>query len=71
MINELVTFIGAQGHRYAEIAFLASCVVAPMWIVDMVDEIAGTRFTLFFQTEEDAEEAAVKYAFDGIIKEIK
>jgi hypothetical protein len=71
MINELVTFIGAQGHRYAEIAFLASCVVAPMWIVDMVDEIAGTRFTLFFQTEEDAEEAAVKYAFDGVIKEIK
>jgi hypothetical protein len=71
MINELVTFFGAQGHRYAEIGFLASCVVVPMWIVDMVDDIAGTRFTMFFQTEEEAEEAAMKYAFDGVLKEIK
>ena len=71
MINELVTFFGAQGHRYAEIAFLASCVVTPMWIVDMVDDITNTRFTVFFQTEEEAEEAASQYAFEGIVKEIK
>jgi hypothetical protein len=71
MIQEIVTFVGAQGHRYAEIAFLASCVVAPMWIVDMVDDITGSRFTMFFQTEEEAEEAATQYAFEGIIKELK
>ena len=65
MIQELVTFIGAQGHRYAEIAFFASCVVVPMYIVDMVDDIAGSRLTKFFETEEAAEEAAKLFAFEG------
>jgi hypothetical protein len=71
MIQDIVTFFGAQGQRYAEIAFFASCVVTPLWIVDMVDDIAGTKFTMFFQTEEDAENAAMKYAFDGVVEEIK
>lgn len=65
MIQEMVTFFGAQGHRYAEIAFFASCVVVPMYIVDMVDDITGSRFTRFFETEEAAENAAKLFAFEG------
>ena len=65
MIQEIVTFIGAQGHRYAEIAFFASCVVVPMYIVDMVDDVTGNRLTKFFETEEAAEEAAKQFAFEG------
>ena len=68
MINELVTFFGAQGHRYAEIAFFASCVVTPMGIVDMVDDVTGNRLTKFFNSEEEAEDAAKLFAFEGIIK---
>jgi len=70
MIQELVTFFGAQGHRHAELLFLATCVVTPMFIVDFFNE-DKCFLTQFFQTEEEAEEAAKKYAFDGIIKDIK
>jgi len=70
MINELVTFFGAQGHRHAELLFLASCVVTPMYIVDF---FSGEKclLTKFFNTEEEAEEAAMKYAFDGLLEDVK
>ena len=71
MIQDIVTFMGAQGHRIAEIGFLASCVVTPMWIVDMIDDITGTRITKFFDTEQEAEDAAKLFAFDGILMDIK
>ena len=68
MINEIVTFFGAQGHRQAEILFLASCVTTPLWIVDFISE--ETCFlTKFFTSEEEAQLAATNYAFDGKIVE--
>ena len=64
MIQDIVTFFGAQGHRMAEIGFLASCVVTPFWVVDFIqDEV--TVLTKFFTTEEEAEEAAKDFAFEG------
>jgi hypothetical protein len=66
MIQEIVTFFGAQGHRMAEIGFLATCVVTPFWVVDFIQDEA-TILTRFFTTEEEAEEAAKNFAFDGII----
>ena len=70
MINELVTFFGAQGHRHAELLFLASCVVTPMYIVDFFSG-ENCLLTKFFNTEEEAEEAAMKYAFDGLLEDVK
>lgn len=67
MINEIVTFIGAQGNRIAEIGFLATCVVTPFYVVDMIDKLTGSQLTRFFDSEEAAEEAAKKFAFDGEI----
>lgn len=61
MINEIVSFFGAQGHRHAEIMFVASCVMSP-YIVDFFKE-SDLFKTEFFATEEEAEEAAKKYAF--------
>jgi hypothetical protein len=61
MIQELVSFFGAQGHRHAEILFVASCVVAP-YIVDYFRE-SDLFKTEFFVNEEEAEAAAMKYAF--------
>lgn len=66
MIQEIVTFFGAQGHRMAEIGFLATCVVTPFWVVDFIQDEA-TILTRFFTTEEEAEEAAKNFAFEGII----
>jgi hypothetical protein len=66
MIQEIVTFFGAQGHRMAEIGFLATCVVTPFWVVDFIQDEA-TILTKFFTSEEEAEEAAKNFAFDGII----
>jgi hypothetical protein len=68
MIQDIVTFFGAQGNRMAEIGFLASCVVAPFYIVDFIDNTTGSQLTKFFSNEEDAEEAAKKYAFEGILE---
>lgn len=67
MIQEIVTFFGAQGHRMAEIGFFATCVVAPFWIVDFIQD-ESTILTKFFSSEEEAEEAAKKFAFDGILQ---
>lgn len=61
MINEIVSFFGAQGHRHAEIMFVASCVMSP-YIVDFFKE-SDLFKTEFFATEEEAEAAAKKYAF--------
>ena len=69
MIQEIVTFFGAQGHRMAEIGFLATCVVTPFWIVDFIQD-EQTILTKFFTTEEEAEEAAKDFAFDGILKNV-
>jgi hypothetical protein len=66
MIQEMVTFFGEQGHRMAQIGFLATCVVTPFWIVDFIEE-ERTILTKFFTTEEEAEAAAIKYAFEGEI----
>jgi hypothetical protein len=66
MIQEIVTFFGAQGHRMAEIGFLATCVVTPFWVVDFIQDEA-TILTRFFTSEEEAEEAAKNFAFDGTI----
>ena len=71
MIQEIVTFIGAQGHRIAEIGFLATCVVTPFYIVDFIDDATGSKLTKFFNTEEEAEEAAKKYAFEGILENVE
>lgn len=67
MIQEIVTFFGAQGHRMAEIGFLATCVVAPFWVVDFIQD-ENTILTKFFSSEEEAEEAAKNFAFEGILK---
>ena len=68
MINEIVTFFGAQGHRQADILFLATCVTTPLWIVDFV--LDGSCFlTKFFNSEEEAEAAATLYAFEGKVDE--
>jgi len=61
MIEQLVSFFGANGHRHAEILFVASCVMAP-YIVDFFKE-SDLFKTEFFSTEEEAEAAAMKYAF--------
>jgi hypothetical protein len=66
MIQEMVTFFGEQGHRMAQIGFLATCVVTPFWIVDFIEE-ERTILTKFFTSEEEAEDAAIKYAFEGIL----
>jgi hypothetical protein len=66
MIQDIVTFMGAQGHRIAEIGFLATCVVTPFYVVDFIDNIAETHFTKFFTDEETAEEAAKLFAFEGV-----
>lgn len=71
MIQDIVTFMGAQGQRIAEIGFLATCVVTPFYIVDFVNTVTGDQLTKFFSTEEEAEEAAKKFAFDGVEVEIK
>ena len=71
MIQEIVTFFGAQGHRIAEIGFLATCVVTPFYIVDFIDNATGSKLTKFFNTEEEAEEAAKKYAFEGILENVE
>lgn len=63
MITEFVTFFGNYGHRYAEVIFVASCVAAP-WLVDFFE---GDKLikTIFLETEEQAEELATKFAFEG------
>lgn len=61
MIQELVSFFGAQGHRHADILFVASCIMAP-YVVDFFKE-SDLFKTEFYNTEEEAEEAARKYAF--------
>lgn len=71
MIEDIVTFFGEQGHRMAEIGFLATCVVTPFYIVDFINNVTGSHFTKFFNTEEEAEEAAKNYAFEGILEDIK
>lgn len=71
MIQDIVTFFGAQGHRIAEIGFLATCVVTPFYIVDFIDTVTGSQLTKFFDSESAAEDAAKKYAFDGILEEVK
>lgn len=71
MIQDIVTFFGAQGHRMAEMGFLATCVVTPFYIVDFIDNVTGSKLTKFFNSEEEAEEAAKKYAFDGILEDAK
>jgi len=67
MIQEIVTFFGAQGHRMAEIGFLATCVVTPFWIVDFIQD-GNTILTRFFTSEEEAEDAAKDFAFEGVLK---
>lgn len=71
MIQDIVTFMGAQGHRIAEIGFFATCVVTPFYIVDFIDDVTGSKLTKFFTSEEEAEEAAKLFAFEGIIEETK
>jgi hypothetical protein len=67
MIQDIVTFMGDQGHRIAEIGFLATCVVTPFYIVDFIDTVTGSQLTKFFTSEEEAEEAAKKFAFEGVL----
>lgn len=64
MIQEIVSFFGAHGHRHADILFVASCIVAP-YIVDYFNE-SDLFKTEFFATEEEAEESARKYAFGEV-----
>jgi hypothetical protein len=71
MIDQIVTFFGGHGHRMAEIGFLASCVVTPFYIVDFIDNTTGSQLTKFFNSEEEAEEAAKKFAFEGILEDEK
>jgi hypothetical protein len=61
MIEQLVSFFGANGHRHADILFVASCIVAP-YVVDFFKE-SDLFKTEFYVTEEEAEKAAMKYAF--------
>lgn len=68
MIQDIVTFMGAQGHRIAEIGFLATCVVTPFYIVDFIDTVTGSQLTKFFDNEEEAEKAAKLFAFEGVLE---
>ena len=61
MIEQLVSFFGAHGQRHADILFVASCIMAP-YVVDFFKE-SDLFKTEFYNTEEEAEEAAKKYAF--------
>ena len=61
MIEQLVSFFGAHGHRHADMLFVASCIMAP-YVVDFFKE-SDLFKTEFYNTEEEAEEAAKKYAF--------
>jgi hypothetical protein len=61
MIQEIVSFFGAQGHRHADILFVASCIVAP-YVVDFFME-SNLFKTEFYASEEEAEAAAMKFAF--------
>ena len=61
MIEQLVSFFGAQGHRHADILFVASCIMAP-YVVDFFKE-SDLFKTEFYNTEEEAEADAMKYAF--------
>jgi hypothetical protein len=63
MITDFVTFFGNYGHRYAEVIFVASCITSP-WLVDLFENDKLVE-TLFFETEEEAEKIAQKYAFEG------
>ena len=67
MITEFVTFFGNYGHRYSEVIFVASCVAAP-WLVDLFEEGKLVE-TLFLESLEQAEELAMKFAFEGKIDE--
>lgn len=66
MITELVTFFGEQGHRHAQLLFLATCVAAP-YAVDFFNE-DDCFLTKFFLNEEEAEKAAMLFAFEGKIE---
>ena len=61
MIEQLVSFFGANGHRHADILFVASCIMAP-YVVDFFKE-SDLFKTEFYATEEEAEAAAMKFAF--------
>lgn len=71
MIEDIVTFFGEQGHRKAEVGFFASGIVPPFYIVDFYYDETDSQLTRYFDTKEEAEEAAKKYAFDGILEDIK
>jgi hypothetical protein len=63
MIEQLVSFFGAHGHRHADILFVASCIMAP-YVVDFFKE-SDLFKTEFYSTEEEAEAAAMKFAFEN------
>jgi hypothetical protein len=63
MIQEIVSFFGAHGHRHADILFVASCIMAP-YVVDFFKE-SDLFKTEFYATEEEAEAAAMKFAFES------
>jgi hypothetical protein len=67
MITELVTFFGAQGQRHAQLLFLATCIAAP-YAVDFFTGDDDCFLTKFFMSEEEAEEAARLFAFEGVLK---
>jgi hypothetical protein len=46
-------------------------VVTPFYIVDFIDNTTGSQLTKFFNSEEEAEEAAKKFAFEGILEDEK
>lgn len=66
MITELVTFIGNQGHRHAQVLLLATCIAAPYAVDFFLEEFCSE--TRFFNSEEEAEEAAKLFAFEGVMK---
>lgn len=63
MIQEIVSFFGAHGHRHADILFVASGIVAP-YVVDFFME-SDLFKTEFYATEQEAEAAAMKFAFEN------
>jgi hypothetical protein len=68
MINEIVTFFGEQGHRQAAVCFFATGITMP-WIVDFIED-ERCFLTKFFNTEEEANNAATLYAFEGKVEQI-
>lgn len=60
-IQHLVTFVGHYGYRYADVLALATTSNFVVNFFESVDQL----YTAEFATREEAEKAAINYAYEG------